>query len=172
VFQKQLDGPNGQPTQEGLDGLHDVIIALPDANKILLKELCRFLRRVTKLSDTNKMTTHNISIGMVMTNFFFALQLINSDLFCSLVFGPNLIRPKEETIETSLELPRGMWKRSLVRIDHWYSLFRFLVNLSFKIIIEYWSTLFDEAATPRPSNSTSSTSISSVDGAVDNTPQE
>eukprot|EP01102_Stenamoeba_stenopodia_P019343 TRINITY_DN7286_c0_g2_i1.p1 TRINITY_DN7286_c0_g2~~TRINITY_DN7286_c0_g2_i1.p1 ORF type:complete len:727 (+),score=180.47 TRINITY_DN7286_c0_g2_i1:151-2331(+) len=104
----QLDGPNGQPTREGLDALRDIIISLPDANKILLKELCRFLRKVTKLSDVNKMTTHNISI----------------------VFGPNLIRPKEETIETSLELPK--------------------VNLSFKLIIEHWATLFDEAATPRP----------------------
>jgi hypothetical protein len=45
------------------------------------------------------------SLGFLYCDFFFT------------VFGPNLIRPKEETIETSLELPKVNFLLRVV-IDH------------------------------------------------------
>lgn len=96
----ELNGPVGDPTPRGLLALTEICEALPKANANLLQYLCAFLSKVTNHSEVNKMTSHNISI----------------------VFGPNVIRPAVETIETSLELPK--------------------VNFAFKVTLEYWRRVF------------------------------
>lgn len=56
---------------------------IPSANYALLKYLIQFLAKVSARSSFNKMTPANLSI----------------------IFGPCLIKPKFESIETSLEVP-------------------------------------------------------------------
>ncbi len=57
---------------------------LPKANYDLLKYLVNFLIFISSYGSVNKMTLSNISI----------------------VFGPNLLWPREETLESILSIPR------------------------------------------------------------------
>jgi hypothetical protein len=68
---------------------------LPSINKTVVKYLLSFLSEVASHSAENKMTSSNLSI----------------------VFGPNLLRPQVETIETSLRTGRVNTLFQLL-IDH------------------------------------------------------
>lgn len=65
-----------------LDEFQKIINSLPYINRLLLEKLFLFLRLVATYSSENKMTPSNLAV----------------------VFGPTLIRAKQETIETSLEI--------------------------------------------------------------------
>jgi len=66
-----------------LSTIKPILQKLPTSNLKLLKYLIMFLVEVTSFATKNKMNSTNLSI----------------------VFGPTLLRPKVETIETSLEIP-------------------------------------------------------------------
>lgn len=58
---------------------------LPPANFAVLGYLMKFLATVAQHCEVNRMTSYNLSI----------------------VFGPSLLRPREESIESSLKSPRA-----------------------------------------------------------------
>merc|ERR1711862_352977 len=64
-------------------GIKDVIDNIPQANSTLLKYIIEYLQKIEEHSTVNKMTVSNLAI----------------------VFGPNLIRPKVETVQGALEMP-------------------------------------------------------------------
>jgi len=75
--------PAGQE-QLFFESLAKVIATLPNENRNLLHYLLTFLSDLASCSDENKMTSRNLAV----------------------VFAPNLIRPKEDTIETALLSPQ------------------------------------------------------------------
>lgn len=68
---------------EFLEKLRFILHELPSNNFRLLEFLTQFLLNVSQHSKVNKMTTQNLAI----------------------VFGPNLLRPKEQTFQTSVDIP-------------------------------------------------------------------
>eukprot|EP00010_Vexillifera_abyssalis_P002136 CAMPEP_0201553358 /NCGR_PEP_ID=MMETSP0173_2-20130828/26249_1 /ASSEMBLY_ACC=CAM_ASM_000268 /TAXON_ID=218659 /ORGANISM="Vexillifera sp., Strain DIVA3 564/2" /LENGTH=674 /DNA_ID=CAMNT_0047964081 /DNA_START=78 /DNA_END=2099 /DNA_ORIENTATION=- len=64
------------------DGLRDLFSQLPPANYNLLKYLLPFIHKVSTFADTNLMTPSNLAT----------------------VFGPNLLRPREDTMDLMMRL--------------------------------------------------------------------
>jgi hypothetical protein len=69
---------------KALYSIKTMLRGLPKANYDLLKYLVNFLIFISSYGSVNKMTLSNISI----------------------VFGPNLLWPREETLESILSIPR------------------------------------------------------------------
>ena len=72
------------PDEELVPILREQMLKLPAFHKVLLRYTLSFFREVTAHADKNMMTANNISI----------------------VFAANVLRPKIETVETTLALPR------------------------------------------------------------------
>jgi len=68
-----------------LDVILPIFNTIPSINRHVLAYLFKFLVLVAQQAETNRMTAYNLSI----------------------VFGPSLLRPKEDTIETSLKSPKA-----------------------------------------------------------------
>jgi len=66
-----------------VQAIKKIIVTLPPTNTALLKYLVRFLQEVEAYSHINKMTVSNLAI----------------------VFGPNIVRAKVETVQCALEMP-------------------------------------------------------------------
>jgi hypothetical protein len=91
VFFRQLPEPlftwslSEEIAQADDDPVVPALLArLPGPNRLLLDFLMRFLAQVSQYSETNKMTPSNVAI----------------------VFGPNLIRSRDESLESSMRMPR------------------------------------------------------------------
>jgi len=69
--------------EERLNALKPILHQLPPTNITLLKYLVQFLQDIEEHSDVNKMTVSNLAI----------------------VFGPNILRPAIESVQTALEMP-------------------------------------------------------------------
>lgn len=67
-----------------VEDIKKALSSIPKANQALMRFLCEFLSYVASLNEKNKMTISNIAI----------------------VFGPNLIYAKEESIESILNIPK------------------------------------------------------------------
>lgn len=67
-----------------LEKVKEIIGRLPAANLTLLRYIVHFLFDVAQHADVNRMNASNLAI----------------------VFGPNLIRPKVETMESSINVPK------------------------------------------------------------------
>jgi len=83
TLQRQLEG-NQVDTYNYLLQLAKIIATLSEENKRLLHELCKFLLELIEYQDYTKMNSRNISV----------------------VFAPNLIRPRDDTITTALLCPQ------------------------------------------------------------------
>jgi len=66
-----------------MGSLQAILVEMPPCNLALLKALLSFWKHVVVQSAVNKMTAQNLAI----------------------VFGPNLLRPQEETLESNLSIP-------------------------------------------------------------------
>eukprot|EP00727_Mastigamoeba_balamuthi_P012825 m51a1_g8165 putative domain-containing protein (712) ;mRNA; r:83327-86473 len=71
--------------EQQIPRLVNIVQALPLTNQTLLKFLITFLRKVAEHSSKNLMNSRNLA----------------------LMFAPNILRPKEETVESSLRLPHA-----------------------------------------------------------------
>jgi len=67
-----------------IQNLQLMVQNLPEANRKIVQQVISFLREIAKYSDINKMTVANLA----------------------LVFGPNMLRPKEETLQTVIDMPK------------------------------------------------------------------
>lgn len=67
-----------------LEKVKEIIHKLPSQNLVLLRYIVNFLFDVAQHADVNRMNASNLAI----------------------VFGPNLIRPKVETMESSINVPK------------------------------------------------------------------
>jgi len=88
-----------EDSNEAIAILKSVVNGIPRANQVLLNYLLNFLLSVSRVGYLNKMTSANLAI----------------------VFGPNLLMPQEESIETILLIPR--------------------LNSVFQFMIEYYSEI-------------------------------
>jgi len=67
-----------------IQSLQLMVQNLPESNRKIVQQFISFLREIAKYSDINKMTLPNLA----------------------LVFGPNMLRPKEETLQTVIDMPK------------------------------------------------------------------
>ena len=81
---KSENSTKGKEYKILIDNLCKVISGLPKENQVLLKRLLEFLQKVSLNSKENKMTPQNLAV----------------------VFAPNIIRPKEDTMQTALLSPQ------------------------------------------------------------------
>ena len=105
-----LESSHEEDMETFLDQLGKLIASLPEENRVLLRYLFNFLDDVSKLMEVNKMTPRNVAV----------------------VFAPNLIRPKEDTIETALLSPQ-VSKIVQVMIEHnaaglWEAVDKYVAN--------------------------------------------
>ena len=85
MFNDFLGSQVNYPTTEGkVQRLTELVAALPDLNYGVLRYLVQFMIRVIQQKEINKMGAENIAM----------------------CFGPNILQPEEQTIESTLSLPK------------------------------------------------------------------
>jgi Rho GTPase-activating protein 26 len=87
---------------EMVDDLKGLLSSLPSVNQRVLHFLIGFLHKVVSHKAENKMDSSNLAV----------------------CFGPNIIRPREQTIEYTLNIPKA--------------------NSAFQCIIDHAAVLFDD----------------------------
>lgn len=85
MFNSFLESQTHYPTPEGkLHRLTELIQQLPDANYRVLQYLVQFMVLVVANNEVNKMGAENLAM----------------------CFGPNILQPAEQTIESTLSIPK------------------------------------------------------------------
>ena len=88
------------PLDERIQRIKNVLVNLPPAHVPMLRYLVQFLQDVEEQSEYNKMT-----VSYVSPLFCLLLLTIASSRNLAIVFGPNIIKPKVETVQNALEMP-------------------------------------------------------------------